>query len=68
MPRDGFEKQDRLIRLMRELTLLQANPRGLTSAEIADRMEISQRQAQRDIAALEQEHKVPSSARAPDGR
>jgi len=59
MGRDSFEKHDRLIRLMRELTLLQANPRGLTSAQIADRMEISQRQAQRDLGALERERKVP---------
>jgi predicted DNA-binding transcriptional regulator YafY len=59
MPRDNFEKHDRLIRLMRELALFQAQPRGLTSAQIAERMEISQRQAQRDIAALESEFKVP---------
>ena len=59
MPRDNFEKHDRLIRLMRELALFQANPRGLTSAQIAERMEISQRQAQRDIAALEGELRVP---------
>ena len=59
MPRDNFEKHDRLIRLMRELALFQANPRGLTSAQIGERMEISQRQAQRDIAALEDELKVP---------
>ncbi len=59
MPRDNFEKHDRLIRLMRELALFQANPRGLTSAQIGDRMEISQRQAQRDIAALEGELRVP---------
>ena len=59
MPRDNFEKHDRLIRLMRELALFQANPRGLTSAQIGERMEISQRQAQRDIAALEGELRVP---------
>src|SRR5438094_3182143 len=59
MPRDNFEKHDRLIRLMRELALFQANPRGLTSAQIAERMEISQRQAQRDIAALESDLRVP---------
>jgi len=59
MPRDNFEKHDRLIRLMRELALFQAQPRGLTTAQIAERMEISQRQAQRDIVALESEFKVP---------
>jgi predicted DNA-binding transcriptional regulator YafY len=59
MPRDKFEKHDRLIRLMRELALFQAQPRGLTTAQIAERMEISQRQAQRDIAALESEFTVP---------
>jgi predicted DNA-binding transcriptional regulator YafY len=59
MPRDNFEKHDRLIRLMRELALFQAQPRGLTTAQIAERMGVSQRQAQRDIAALESEFKVP---------
>jgi predicted DNA-binding transcriptional regulator YafY len=59
MSRDNFEKHDRLIRLMRELALFQAQPRGLTSAQIAQKMEISQRQAQRDIVALESEYQVP---------
>jgi len=59
MAHERFEKQDRLVRLMRELTLFQANPRGLTTAELADWMSISQRQAQRDVAALETEHRVP---------
>jgi predicted DNA-binding transcriptional regulator YafY len=59
MPRDNFEKHDRLIRLMRELALFQAQPRGLTTTQIAQRVEISQRQAQRDIAALDSEFKVP---------
>jgi predicted DNA-binding transcriptional regulator YafY len=59
MARDNFEKRDRLIRLMRELALFQANPRGLTTAQIAQKMGVSQRQAQRDIAALESELKVP---------
>jgi len=59
MPRDNFEKHDRLIRLMRELALFQAQPRGLTSAQIAQKMGISQRQAQRDLVALESEYKVP---------
>src|SRR5207302_10472798 len=59
MHRENFEKHDRLIRLMRELALFQAQPRGLTSAQIGERMEISQRQAQRDLVALESEYKVP---------
>lgn len=59
MPRDEFEKHDRLIRLWRELALFQANPRGLTSAQLAERVKVSQRQAQRDIAALESELRVP---------
>jgi predicted DNA-binding transcriptional regulator YafY len=59
MPRDNFEKHDRLVRLMRELTLLQANPRGLTSAQIGARMGVTQRSAQRDLVALETEYGVP---------
>ena len=59
MKRDTFEKHDRLIRLIRELALFQANPRGLTSAQIADRMEVTPRTAQRDIMALESEMHVP---------
>jgi len=59
MPRDNFEKHDRLVRLMRELALLQANPRGLTSAEIGARMGVTQRSAQRDLVALESEYGVP---------
>ena len=49
----------RLVRLMRELQLFQAARRGLTSAELAEKMGISQRQAQRDIAVLETEEGVP---------
>ncbi len=59
MRRDNFEKHDRLIRLIRELALFQANPRGLTSAQIAERMEVTLRTAQRDITALESEMHVP---------
>src|SRR5207249_3763203 len=59
MSRDNFEKHDRLIRLMRELALFQAQPRGLTTAQIGEKMAISQRQAQRDLVALESEYKVP---------
>lgn len=59
MGRGSFEKHDRLVRLMRELTLLQANPRGLTSAQIGARMGVTQRSAQRDLVALESEYQVP---------
>lgn len=59
MKRDNFEKHDRLIRLMHELALFQANPRGLTTAQVAERMSVTQRSAQRDIAALESELRVP---------
>lgn len=59
MARDNFEKHDRLARLMRELTLLQANPRGLTTAQIAERIGITQRTAQRDLTALESEYGAP---------
>jgi predicted DNA-binding transcriptional regulator YafY len=57
--RHGFDKQDRVLRLLREVTLFQAVPYGLTSGQIAERMEINQRTAQRDIAALESELRVP---------
>lgn len=57
--RETFDKQDRIGRLMRELQLFQAASRGLTTAELAERMGISQRQAQRDIAVLESEQGVP---------
>ena len=59
MARNNFEKHDRLVRLMRELTLLQANPRGLTSGQIGTRMGVTQRSAQRDLVALESEYGVP---------
>src|SRR5713226_1831923 len=59
MARQDFEKQDRVLRLLREVTLFQAVPYGLTSGQIAERMEINQRTAQRDIAALESELRVP---------
>jgi predicted DNA-binding transcriptional regulator YafY len=59
MARDNFEKHDRLIRLMRELALFQAQPRGLTSAQIAAKVDVSQRQVQRDIVVLESEFGVP---------
>jgi predicted DNA-binding transcriptional regulator YafY len=59
MARPSFEKQDRVLRLLREVTLFQAVPYGLTSGQVAERMEINQRTAQRDIAALESELRVP---------
>src|ERR1700694_6177893 len=59
MARPGFEKQDRVLRLLREVTLFQAVPYGLTSGQVAERMEINQRTAQRDVAALESELHVP---------
>lgn len=57
---DGaFEKQDRVLRLLRELVLFQALPHGLTTQDLAERTGISRRQAQRDIRALEEELQVP---------
>jgi hypothetical protein len=58
MARAGFEKQDRVLRLLREVTLFQAVPFGLTSGQLAERMEINQRTAQCDIATSECEHRV----------
>ena len=54
-----FEKGDRIVRLLSELRLLQAVPHGLSSRDLAERMGISQRQAQRDIKALEAHLEVP---------
>ena len=54
-----FEKGDRMVRLLAELRLFQAVPQGLTTRDLAERMGISQRQAQRDIKALEQRAEVP---------
>jgi predicted DNA-binding transcriptional regulator YafY len=54
-----FEKGDRIVRLLAELRLLQAVPQGLTTRELAERMGISQRQAQRDLKALEAYLGVP---------
>ncbi|GAC1616810.1 MAG: WYL domain-containing protein [Candidatus Dormibacteraceae bacterium] len=54
-----FEKGDRLVRLLAELRLLQLVPHGLTTRDLADRMRISQRQAQRDLRALEEHLRVP---------
>jgi predicted DNA-binding transcriptional regulator YafY len=54
-----FYKQDRVMRLLREQRLFQLAPRGLTTKELAERMGISQRSAQRDLAALESELEMP---------
>jgi hypothetical protein len=54
MAQDGFEKQDRMGRLLHELLLLQASRRGLTTLEIGERMGITRRTAQRDLRALEE--------------
>ena len=48
-----------ILRLLAELRLLQAVPQGLTTHDLADRMSISQRQAQRDLKALESYLGVP---------
>lgn len=55
----AFNKGDRIVRLLAELRLFQLSGRGLTTRELADRMGISQRSAQRDIHALELELEVP---------
>ncbi|MGH7776227.1 MAG: helix-turn-helix transcriptional regulator [Candidatus Dormibacterales bacterium] len=56
---EPFQKQDRVLRLLKELTIFQGAAHGLTTRDLADRMDISQRTAQRDIAALESEIGVP---------
>ena len=54
-----FEKGDRIVRLLGELRQFQAVPYGLSTRDLAERMGISQRQAQRDLKALEQYLGVP---------
>ena len=61
-----FEKGDRLVRLLGELRQFQAVPHGLSTRDLADRMGISRRQAQRDIRALEEYLGVPFTTK--DGR
>ena len=56
---NGFEKGDRMVRLLAELRIFQAVPQGLTTRDLGERMGISQRQAQRDIKALESYLSVP---------
>ena len=61
-----FEKGDRIVRLLGELRQFQAVPHGLSTRQLAERMNISQRQAQRDVRALEDHLGVPFTTR--DGR
>jgi predicted DNA-binding transcriptional regulator YafY len=61
-----FEKGDRIVRLLGELRQFQAVPHGLSTRQLAERMGISQRQAQRDLRALEQHLGVPFTTQ--DGR
>ncbi len=48
-----------MARLLRALVLFQGSPQGLTSAELGERLGVTQRQAQRDIRALEEYAEVP---------
>jgi proteasome accessory factor B len=54
MSDNGFNKQDRTARLVHELTLLAGRPHGFTTRELAQRMDITQRTAQRDLVALQE--------------
>jgi predicted DNA-binding transcriptional regulator YafY len=49
----SFEKADRGARILKIQTLLQGNPRGLTTSEIARRTGVTARTTYRDIRALE---------------
>lgn len=49
----SFEKADRGARILKIQTLLQGNPRGLTTGEIARRTGVNPRTTYRDIRALE---------------
>jgi len=49
----SFEKGDRGARILKIQTLLQGNPRGLTTGEIARRTAVNPRTTYRDIKALE---------------
>jgi proteasome accessory factor B len=49
----SFEKGDRGARILKIQTLLQGNPRGLTTGEIARRTGVNPRTTYRDIRALE---------------
>jgi predicted DNA-binding transcriptional regulator YafY len=54
-----FYKQDRVMRLLRVIALFQAKPHGLTTRELAERLEVTQRTAQRDLLHLQSELHVP---------
>jgi predicted DNA-binding transcriptional regulator YafY len=54
-----FYKQDRVMRLMRVLTLFLARPHGLTTQEVAERLEVTSRTVQRDILHLQSDLHVP---------
>jgi predicted DNA-binding transcriptional regulator YafY len=54
-----FYKQDRVMRLLRALALFQAQPHGMTTRELADRLGVSQRTAQRDLLHLQSELHIP---------
>ncbi len=56
---DGFEKGDRILRLINLLRMFQAAPAGLSTRQVADRLGVSQRSVQRDINALGYELHVP---------
>ena len=49
----SFEKGDRGARILKIQTLLQGNPRGLTTGEIARRTGVNPRTTYRDVRALE---------------
>jgi predicted DNA-binding transcriptional regulator YafY len=49
----SFEKADRGARILKIQTLLQGNPRGLTTSEIANRTGVNPRTTYRDVRALE---------------
>jgi len=56
-PRSG--KRDRLARMMRVVTLLQAHPDGMAIEEIARRIDMSRRTVYRDLKAIEGEIGIP---------
>lgn len=56
---DGFEKGDRLVRLIHLLRMFQAAPNGLSTRQVSERLGMSQRSVQRDIGALELQLQVP---------
>jgi predicted DNA-binding transcriptional regulator YafY len=56
---DDFYKQDRIMRLMRALALFQAKPHGMTTRDLAERLGVTQRTAQRDLLHLQSELHIP---------